>query len=123
MSKLPHVTRSQHERTVDIIRCQAERIWPNQYRHSAITSIDVVTIMDTEVYSLLFVALYSELFLVLFCREMLAGMHLTNAHHRKVHLLTSEASRGRQKTIAAKHSIASVKCKYSYMKIFLELPW
>ena len=59
MSKLPHVTHSQHERTVDIIRCQTERILainlclrsaisvsissrPNQYRHSAITSIDVV---------------------------------------------------------------------------------
>jgi len=28
MSKLPHVTHSQHERTVDIIRCQTERIWP-----------------------------------------------------------------------------------------------
>ena len=63
MSKLSHVTHSQHERTVDIIRCQTERrrtvylainlclrlaisvsisIRPNQYRHSAITSIDVV---------------------------------------------------------------------------------
>jgi len=28
MHKLPHVTHSQHERTVDIIRCQTERIWP-----------------------------------------------------------------------------------------------
>ena len=28
MSTLPHVTHSQHERTVDIIRCQTERIWP-----------------------------------------------------------------------------------------------
>jgi len=28
MSKLPHVTHSQHERTVNIIRCQTERIWP-----------------------------------------------------------------------------------------------
>jgi len=30
MSKLPHVTHSQtqHERTVDIIRCQTELIWP-----------------------------------------------------------------------------------------------
>jgi len=28
MSKLPHVTHSQHERTDDIIHCQTERIWP-----------------------------------------------------------------------------------------------
>jgi len=28
MSKLPHVTHSQHEQTVDIIRSQTERIWP-----------------------------------------------------------------------------------------------
>jgi len=28
MSKLPHVTHSLHERTVVIIRCQTERIWP-----------------------------------------------------------------------------------------------
>ena len=63
MSKLPQVTHSQHERTVDVKRCQTERrrtvylainlclrlpisvsisSRPNQYRHSAITSIDVV---------------------------------------------------------------------------------
>jgi len=28
MSKLPHVTHSQHERTVDIIHCQTKHIWP-----------------------------------------------------------------------------------------------
>jgi len=41
MSKLPQVTHSQHERTVDVIRCQTEHINNNNnkdYLYSAIGS-------------------------------------------------------------------------------------